>query len=59
MSTMFKGRVGAEAPGMQPEGEMLCSVVPEGQTLTSPTFMLQQGFCYTFLAQALPTKCCT
>lgn len=55
MSTMFKGRAPTEAPKMNPEGQMLCQVVPEGQTITSPTFQLQSGMCYTFLAQALPT----
>ena len=40
---------------MQPEGSPICGVVPEGQTVSSQTFMVQQGFCYTFLAQALPT----
>jgi hypothetical protein len=40
---------------MQPEGSAICGVVPEGQSISSQTFMVQQGFCYTFLAQALPT----
>jgi hypothetical protein len=55
MTTMFQGRAGSEAPGMQPEGAAICGVVPEGQTISSQMFMLQPGFCYTFLAQALPT----
>jgi hypothetical protein len=55
LTTMFQGRAGQEAPGMQPEGGAICGIVPEGQTVSSPTFMVQQGFCYTFLAQALPT----
>jgi hypothetical protein len=55
MTTMFQGRSPSEAPRMQPEGGPLCSVVPEGQTVSGPTFMIQPGSCYTFLAQALPT----
>jgi hypothetical protein len=55
LTTMFQGRAPQEAPGMQPEGGPICGIVPEGQTISSPTFMVQQGFCYTFLAQALPT----
>lgn len=54
LTTMFKSRAPSEAPGMQPEGGLVCGTVPEGQTLSSPTFMLQPGFCYTFLAQGLP-----
>ncbi len=54
LTTMFKSRAPSEAPGMQAEGGPVCGVVPEGQTLSSPTFTLQQGFCYTFLAQGLP-----
>jgi hypothetical protein len=55
MTTMFQGRAPADAPRMQPEGSPVCSVVPEGQTTSGPTFMLQPGYCYAFLAQALPT----
>jgi hypothetical protein len=54
MTTTLQGRAAAEAPGMQPEGAALCGVVPEGQSLPSPVFLLQQGFCYTFLGQSLP-----
>jgi hypothetical protein len=55
MTTMFKGRAGTEAPGMKEEGGAICNIVAEGQTVSSQTFMLQPGMCYTFLAQALPT----
>lgn len=55
MTTMFQGRATGEAPRMQPEGGPVCSVVPEGESVSGPTFMLQPGYCYTFLAQALPT----
>lgn len=55
MTTMFQGRAPNDAPRMQPEGGPICSVVPEGQSASGPTFMLQPGSCYTFLAQALPT----
>jgi hypothetical protein len=55
MTTMFQGRAATEAPRMQPEGGPVCGVVPEGQTVSGQTFMLQPGSCYTVLAQALPT----
>lgn len=54
MTTMFQGRQKGEAPGMQPEGAPTCSVITEGQSTSSATFMLQPGRCYTILAQALP-----
>jgi hypothetical protein len=54
MTTTLQGRAAAEAPGMQPEGAPICGVVPEGQSPQSPTFLLQQGYCYTFLGQSLP-----
>src|SRR6185436_4819254 len=49
MTTTLQGRAAAEAPGMQPEGAPICGIVPEGQSVQSPMFLLQQGFCYTFL----------
>ncbi len=55
MTTMFQGRAATEAPKMQLEGSALCGVVPEGQTVTGQTFMVQPGYCYTVMAQALPT----
>lgn len=54
VTTTMKARAAAEAPGMQPEGEPVCGVVPEGQKVQSQTFMVQQGYCYTFLGQSLP-----
>jgi hypothetical protein len=54
LTGMLQGRAAAEAPGMQPEGSPVCSVVPEGQTVAGQTMVVQQGFCYTFLGQALP-----
>jgi hypothetical protein len=54
MTTTLQGRAAAEAPGMQPEGGLVCGVVAEGQTVSSPMFLLQQGYCYTFLGQSLP-----
>lgn len=54
MTTTFLGRAPGDAPGMQLEGGLSCGTVPEGQTMTSTTFMLQPGHCYTFLAQAMP-----
>src|SRR5687768_2481217 len=55
VTTMFEGRRKAEAPNMEPEGSPVCLVMPEGHEAPSQTFMLQPGFCYTFLGQALPT----
>lgn len=55
MTTTFAGRQVGEAPGMQLEGGLSCGTVPEGQTMTSTTFMLQPGHCYTFLAQGMPS----
>lgn len=55
MSTAFQGRAAAEAPGMKPEGSMLCGIVPEGQTTNSTSFLLEPGTCYTILGQSLPT----
>src|SRR4051812_2995691 len=54
MSTMFMARQKAEAPGMQPEGAPICGIVPEGQSVSGQTFVLQPGHCYTVLAQATP-----
>lgn len=55
LTTMFQGRQKDEAPGMQPEGAPVCSVLPEGQTASSQVFVLQQGYCYTVLGASLPT----
>ena len=54
MTTTLQGRATTEAPGMKPDGAPLCGVVPEAQPVTGPMFMLEQGYCYTFLAQSLP-----
>lgn len=53
-STAMQSRAAAEAPGMKPEGAPVCGVVAEGQTFVSQPFMLEQGYCYTFLGQSLP-----
>lgn len=55
VSTAFQGRAATEAPGMKPDGQLVCAIVPEGQTQASQPFLLEPGFCYTFLGQALPT----
>jgi hypothetical protein len=55
VSSMFEGRRKAEAPNMEPEGSAICHVVPEGQEASTQTIMLQPGYCYTILGQALPT----
>jgi len=54
MTTTLQGRAAAEAPGMQPEGGLVCGIVPEGQSVTGQMFLIQQGYCYTFLGQSLP-----
>jgi hypothetical protein len=53
-STSMLARSAAEAPGMKPEGAPSCGVVSQGQTVTSPLFILEPGYCYTFLGQSLP-----
>jgi hypothetical protein len=53
-STSMQARAAAEAPGMKPEGVPLCGVVGPGQTVVGPIFMLEPGYCYTFLGQSLP-----
>ena len=55
LTTMFPVRQKDEAPGMQAEGSPMCNVVPEGQTVTSEMFMMQQGYCYTIIGASLPT----
>jgi hypothetical protein len=54
MSTSMHARAAAEAPGMKPEGAPICGAVGQGQTVTSPLFILEPGYCYTFLGQSLP-----
>ena len=54
MTTTLQGRATVEAPGMKPDGAPLCGVLPENQPLNGPMFLLEQGYCYTFLAQSLP-----
>jgi hypothetical protein len=54
MSSMFQARAPKEAPGMKPEGPPICFMVPEGQQAAGTTFMLEPGYCYTFLGQSLP-----
>jgi hypothetical protein len=54
MTTTFQTRAAAEAPRMKPEGAPVCAVLPEGQTATGQPFVLEAGYCYTFLAQSLP-----
>src|SRR5262249_9951247 len=54
VTNMIQARAAGEAPGMQPEGAAMCAVVPEGQTFSSPTVMLQPGNCYTVIAQSVP-----
>ena len=55
LTTMVQARQQTEAAGMVPQGTTVCSVLPEGQAALSAVFMLEQGQCYTFLAQALPS----
>jgi hypothetical protein len=51
LTTMVQGREKVEAPGMKADGGQLCMVVPEGQTASTPTMMLEPGFCYTVIGQ--------
>lgn len=52
---MLKGRAGADAPGMKPEGPEVCMNVPEGQAVSTQVgLMLEPGYCYTVLAQGGP-----
>jgi hypothetical protein len=53
-TTAMQARAAAEAPGMKPEPISVCGVVSEGQTVTSQMFVLEPGYCYTFLGQSLP-----
>ena len=54
-SAMMQARAAAEAPGMKPDGEPVCGVVnAPGDTATGPLFLLEPGYCYTFLGQSLP-----
>jgi hypothetical protein len=50
----MQARAAAEAPGMKPEGAPVCGVVGPGQTVMGPIFVLEPGYCYTFLGQSLP-----
>jgi hypothetical protein len=54
LTTALQAREKAEAPGMKAEGGSTCMVASEGQTITGPTIMLEQGHCYTVLAQGFP-----
>ncbi len=54
LTTTLQGRATTEAPQMKPEGAPVCGVVPEGQPVNGPMFLLEQGYCYSFLAQSLP-----
>jgi hypothetical protein len=53
-TTSMQARAAAEAPGMKPEGAPVCGVAGEGQTVVGPLFVLEPGYCYTFLGQSLP-----
>lgn len=54
LTSMFTTRGPSEAPGAKADGTTVCGVVPEGQTYAGQSFMLEPGYCYTFLGQALP-----
>jgi hypothetical protein len=53
-STSMAARAPAEAPGMKPEGTPICGVAAQGQAVPGPMFVLEPGYCYTFLGQSLP-----
>jgi hypothetical protein len=54
LSAALQSRQGQEAPGMKAEGATVCAVVSEGQSIVSPSFILEPGYCYTFLGEGLP-----
>src|SRR5262245_50672389 len=54
LTTTLQGRAAAEAPAMKPDGGPICGILPEGASMESTPFLLEQGFCYTFLGQSLP-----
>jgi len=51
---IFGTRAALEAPKMQTEGGVVCGNVPEGGKVSGPSFFLQQGKCYTVVANGLP-----
>lgn len=53
-TTMITARQPTEAPKMEQVGSLVCGVAPEGQAASGQTFMLEQGYCYTVLGNALP-----
>ena len=53
-TAIFAQRQPTEAPGMKPEGAVVCGTVQQGQKVESTTVLLQPGMCYTVLANALP-----
>jgi len=53
-STAMQARAAAEAPGMKPEGTPICGQAAPGQVVPGPMFVLEPGYCYTFLGQSLP-----
>lgn len=48
---MITARSKTDAPNMKAEGGQICMSLPEGQTVATPTMMLEPGHCYTILAQ--------
>ena len=53
-TTALQARAAIEAPGMKADGIPICGVAAEGQSVVSPVFAIEQGYCYTFLGQSLP-----
>lgn len=54
-SAAMQARAAAEAPGMKPEGPPVCGIVgAPGEIVNGPLFVLEPGYCYTFLGQSLP-----
>ena len=53
-SSIFVGRSPTEAAKMELEGGPVCGSVPEGGSVSGPTFFLQPGMTYTVLANGLP-----
>lgn len=51
---IFASRAPTEAPQMRTDGSIVCGNVAEGGTVEGPAFFLEQGSCYTVIANSLP-----
>jgi hypothetical protein len=53
-TTMIAARAASEVPGTEQVGPLVCGVASEGQAAVGQTIMLEQGWCYSVLGNALP-----